>query len=130
MLTISRPTILGFAAAAATIGVALLLRKTLALDFFGALLGITAGVYLGFGLLDGRSKEIVIELVGVLIFLGLAVAGLKLWAYFLAAGFFLHGFWDAAHHAKGIRTKIARWWRPSCLAYDWIVGAFIVAWWR
>ncbi len=130
MFSDSRATILGVAAAAATVGVALLLRKALALDFFGALLGITAGVYLGFGLLDGRLKQISIELAGILFFLGLAVAGLKLWPYALAAGFFLHGFWDAAHHARDIQTKMVRWWRPSCMAYDWVVGAFIVAWWR
>ena len=126
----SRAALLGTAAAAATIAAALLLSKPAAREFLGALLGVTAGVYLGFGLLDGRPRELRIEVAGILLFLGLAVLGLKVWPYFLAAGFFLHGLWDAAHHARGVKTRIVDWWRPSCLAYDWLVSAFIVAWWR
>ncbi|NQV19989.1 MAG: hypothetical protein HQ511_01085 [Rhodospirillales bacterium] len=85
-----------------------------------------AGVYLGFSVLDGRPRTIVMETVVMVMFFALAILGLKFSLWILAFGYFAHGVWDCLHHPKLITTKIAAWYPPFCAVYDWTVATFIV----
>ena len=102
----------------------------LAVSFFAVLLGVTAGVYLGFALVDGRLREIFIETFVLLLFMLLAMAALNLDVRLLSLGFFLHGLWDLAHHPRAVQTKLVLWYPPACLVFDWIVAAFIFFRWQ
>ena len=101
-----------------------------ALSFFAILLGITAGVYLGFAVLDGRPREIVLEVIALLIFFALAYFGLWRSPMYLVAGFIAHGLWDTLHHPRAVQTKKVDWYPPACLVYDVLVGAYIFFWLR
>jgi hypothetical protein len=125
-----QPFARGAAAAAATIGVSLLLGRDAALGFYAIVLGATAGVYLGFAALDGRRRELGLEIAGIVFFVLLALAGLQGRPHVLALGFFLHILWDYAHHPRGLQTRIIGWYPPACVAYDGLVGAFLLVWWR
>lgn len=131
MPSIRRPLIAASLAALVTIFIAFVLPRDVALDFLGVILGVTAGVYLGFAIHDGRRREVGIEVIGLAIFSTLAVLGIEGRPGMLAAGFLLHIAWDFAHHPRGVQTKIVPWYPPACLVYDGLVGAFLVwLWWR
>lgn len=66
----------GTFAAVVTMAVAMLLPRTMALNLLAVILGVTAGVYLGFAVLDGRARELGIEVAGIIFFAAFAVLGL------------------------------------------------------
>lgn len=77
---------------------------------------------------DGRPRQIIIEILGVIAFCSCAVLGLWVSPIFLLIGYFAHGIWDIIHHSHGIKTKVTHWYIPFCLIYDWLVGAYIIYW--
>ncbi len=123
-----KETLLGVALAAPTIIIALIIPKVYALDSFALLLAFIAAVYLGFALVDGRMKQLMIEITFIVFIVSLAALGLWVSPYFFVAGYFAHGAWDILHHPKGIQTKLVSWWPPFCLVYDWIIAVFLM-WW-
>lgn len=121
--------ILGFVAAVVTISIAAFIPKSISLQFFGILLGVIAGVYLGYGISDGRAREIIIECGNIFLMLSLIFTGILVSPYFLALGYFAHGIWDIAHHPKLVQTKVPQSYIYLCSIYDWVAGIFIVVWW-
>jgi len=113
-----------------TLAAAVLLPKQTALELLALFLTFIGGIYGGFALLDKRTREFVIESLGLLVTFALAAAGLWVSPVYLAAGYFFHGVWDALHHPKGIQTVIPRGYAPFCLIFDMPVGVFILFWWR
>ena len=125
-----RGSLIGAALSLPTLALGAWLPYYLAVGFFAVLLGVTAGVYLGFALQDGRRLVILAETVLLLPFMLLAMAALSLNIHLLAFGFFLHGLWDLAHHPRAVQTRLVPWYPPACLVFDWIVAAFIFFHWR
>ncbi|HLE37218.1 MAG TPA: DUF6010 family protein [Candidatus Acidoferrales bacterium] len=125
-----RGSLIGAALSLPTLALGAWLPYYLAVGFFAVLLGVTAGVYLGFALQDGRRLVILAETVLLLPFMLLAIAALSLNIHLLAFGFFLHGLWDLAHHLRAVQTRLVPWYPPACLVFDWIVAAFIFFHWR
>ena len=120
----------GLFGAIATIAIASLLPKTMALELLSIVFGGIAFVYFGFVLIDGRRREMFIEFGNIGLTIALALLGLWIAPYWLAIGYLAHGLWDALHHPRGVQTNIPRWYIPFCLTYDWVVGVFILLWWR
>lgn len=129
-MTTPKALSMGSAAAIATIIIAILIPKTMALDLLFAILVAIAFVYFGFVLMDGRVREMLFEFGNIALTLTLAFSGLWVAPYWLATGYFIHGIWDAVHHPEGVQTKIPRWYIPFCLLFDWLVAGFIIIWWR
>ena len=78
-------------------------------------LGVTAGIYLGFTLQDGRSSAFGVEVLGLALFAAVAsvaLAGRTPWL--LAAGYVGHSVGDLVHHRRGIDTAMPWWWVPVC----------------
>jgi hypothetical protein len=96
-----------------------------ALDFFAVILVLIAGVYIGFAIEDGRRNKLVIEVAVALGFVALVLLGMWKWPWLIPAGYFLHGVWDLLHHPLKIGARVRKWYPPACIAYDWLVGAFI-----
>jgi len=119
----------GIAGGGAVIAISLALSKDVAPAFLAVFLGVVAGVYGGFALLDGRRRECLIEICGMALFLLLGMLGLWVSSSFLAAGWLLHGLWDILHHPRAIRTKLVTWYPPLCMAFDFIIGLFILFRW-
>ena len=120
----------GLIGAIVTVVVASFLPKPKALELLSAVLVGIAAVYLGFVLLDGRRREMLIEFGNIGLTIALALLGLWVAPVWLAVGYFAHGLWDAVHHPRGVQTKIPQWYVPFCLIYDWIIGGFVLLWWR
>jgi hypothetical protein len=120
----------GLALSVATLLVVWTLPRPVALDLLAVLLGVIAGVYVGFAIHDGRTRAKIVEGIGVAVFLGFAMMGLWSSPHWLAAGYFLHILWDYAHHPRAIPTKTVAWYPTACLVYDGLLGAYILyTWW-
>lgn len=67
-----------------------------------------------------------IEVLGTIIFVALAVLGVKRSPWFLAIGMVLHGLtWDIWHYRNS--TYIPDWYVIACLAVDLAFGAYVAA---
>jgi len=123
----AQPMAGGMVLAGGTYATASLLPEDVQLPLHAVLLSAIAAVYVGFAIADGRARFLAIQGAGVLAFGALAVAGLALHAGFLAAGYGLHGVWDLLHHRSEVPGRQAPWYVPLCLAYDWVVAAYLLA---
>jgi hypothetical protein len=119
-------------AAGAALGAAILVIPAFlsapdAFGFLAVLLGMIAGVYLGFALQDGRVRAFRTEYVGIVAHGALATIALVTEsAAVLAGGYLGHALWDAVHHPRGLDTVIPRWYVPLCIGYDVVVGAYVL----
>jgi hypothetical protein len=67
-----------------------------------------------------------VEVLGTIIFVALAVLGVKRSPWFLAIGMVLHGLaWDMWHYRNS--NYIPDWYVVACLAVDLAVGAYVAA---
>jgi hypothetical protein len=96
------------------------------LEVHAVLLAAIGAIYVGFALADGRQRTLAVEVAGALLFGGMAVAGLWTSAWVLAAGYALHGVWDALHHRSAIPGRYAPWYIPLCAVYDTVVAAYLL----
>jgi hypothetical protein len=96
-----------------------------ALDFYGIMLAMIAGVYIGFAISDGRRDKLILEVVIALGFCMLVLIGMWKWPVLIAVGYLLHAVWDLAHHPFKFGARVKSWYPPACVIYDALVGAFI-----
>lgn len=120
------PYLLAVALAALTVVPGLLLPQHVTVTALSLLLFGIAAVYFGFAVADGRRSALLIESVVVLLYLGLALSGLLVSAWWLVAGYALHGIWDLLHHNRTFGAHVARWYIPFCVLYDWLIALFLV----
>jgi hypothetical protein len=67
-----------------------------------------------------------IELAGAVVFVALAVLGVRRSPWFLASGMVLHGLaWDSWHYRNS--TYIPDWYVIACMAVDLAVGVYVAA---
>ena len=94
-------------------------------DFYGILLVMIAGGYIGFGVSDGRRHALVLELVVTLGFCALVLLGMWKWPILIAYGYFLHAVWDLLHQPFKLGARVRGWYPVSGIIYSGMVGAFI-----
>ena len=92
-------------------------------------LGVTAGIYLGFGLLDGRPGQIAVQIAGALPFVAAGWLSRGRLAV-LGVAWMAHGLWDGVHELGVMRTIIPSWYAAACLGLDFAVGAVALRWAR
>lgn len=118
----------GVGAGIATILLFIVLPRSYTLDIIPLLLTLIASVYLGFAVIDGRQREIIIEVTVALMFIVVALLGMWLSPYLWLVGYIGHGIWDIAHSKKGIQTNVPAWYKPFCMIYDWMIALFLLFW--
>jgi hypothetical protein len=67
------------------------------------------------------------ETTTALVFFALALLGLWFSTRFLAIGYLLHGLWDLFHHPHRAGASAGPVFPPLCLAFDLVVGAYVLA---
>jgi hypothetical protein len=89
---------------------------------------LAALIYVGFAAVSGASSMWrSIELMGLGFFTLVAVLGLRFSVLFLAAGWAVHGLWDALLHLTQHTTFVPDWYPVICLGFDLIVAIYIAA---
>ena len=85
---------------------------------------LIAAVYIGFGVADGRSRVVVVEVCVASAFVLVAALGVTGSAWLLVAGLGGHGLKDLWQH----RTRFVantRWWPPFCATVDVVAAALV-----
>jgi hypothetical protein len=103
--------------------------------FYGAVLVAIAGVYLAFMAYFGNVSSWRTELIAVIAFSVLGIAGTR-YAAVLILGYALHGIWDALHEMAGHSgfspfgsggfTAIPLAYGVFCAAFDIAIAAYFV----
>jgi hypothetical protein len=108
----------------ATDAVVLALPRQLARRLSGAGLAATGGVYLGFGLADGRRSALLVQAGELLGFTALAALGIQRDSPgLLGVGWLSHPIWDALHYGGRGPTRVRSWFPPFCISYDVALAA-------
>jgi hypothetical protein len=102
-------------------------RTALATGLFAA-----AGAYFGFAIVGPVARVwVLIELLQVIVFGALGLAGWKGSPKWLALGWALHPIWDFVLHYLGPgRTFAPLTYSISCITFDWVVAAYILIYYR
>jgi hypothetical protein len=80
-------------------------------------------IYAWAAILHGGRGDLGVEALGVLAFVGVALAGYARWPWLIGIGILAHGLaWDSWHH--GHSSYIPDWYSLGCLVTDLGVGAF------
>jgi hypothetical protein len=127
-----RPVFTGIALGVGSLGPHLFLEDDLSVAFAAVLISLIAGIYFGFAVVNGSTREQVIEFSVANGFLFAAVLGIALWPGIIAVAYIGHAAWDFAHH-NGIRLPLVRvpgWYVPWCAAVDGVIGLGLIVMWR
>src|SRR6185369_17365689 len=102
-------------------------RTALATGLFAA-----AGAYFGFAIVAPVPRVwVLIELLQVIAFSAMGLAGWRGSAKWLALGWALHPFWDFVLHYLGPGRAFAPWtYAIACITFDWVVAAYILIYYR
>jgi hypothetical protein len=102
-------------------------RTALATGLFAA-----AGAYFGFAFNDQTSRIwVLLELIQVVAFSAMGLAGWKGSAKWLALGWALLPIWDFVLHYLGPGRSFAPLaYSISCITFDWVVAAYILIYYR
>ncbi|RYD84715.1 MAG: hypothetical protein EOP61_39740, partial [Sphingomonadales bacterium] len=68
------------------------------LGFAALLIALIAGIYFGFAVINGSSRDQFVEFNVSGLFAVAALLGLLWWPLLLALAYFGHALWDLAHH--------------------------------
>jgi hypothetical protein len=96
-------------------------------SFYPTVLIVVASYYVLFAVVGGSTRPLVIELIVMIPFAVLAVAGFKLSQWLVAAGLAAHGVMDFFHGYVVTNPGLPDWWPGFCLAYD-VAAAGCLAW--
>jgi hypothetical protein len=102
-------------------------RTALATGLFAA-----AGAYFGFAIVAPVPRIwVLIELLQVVAFSAMGLAGWKGSAKWLALGWALHPLWDfGVHHLGPGRSFAPVTYVLACITFDWVVAAYILIYYR
>jgi hypothetical protein len=102
-------------------------RTALATGLFAA-----AGAYFGFAIVAPVPRIwVLIELLQVVAFSAMGLAGWKGSAKWLALGWALHPLWDfGVHHLGPGRSFAPVTYVFACITFDWVVAAYILIYYR
>jgi hypothetical protein len=90
-------------------------------------LGVAAGIYVGFGLQDGRPRFAFAEFLA-----GVPFVAAALWwphaIHVLAVAWLAHGVVDGLHLAGFVGTRVPDWYPGACLGLDVVLGLAALRW--
>lgn len=126
-----QPVLTGVAVGIVSLAPHFLLTPQASLAFAAILIGLIAGVYFGFAVVNGSPREQMIEFNVTGVFAVAGLLGLLQWPILLPLAYFGHAAWDFAHHNRSKLGLVAipQWYVPWCVVIDVIVGAGLLAIW-
>jgi hypothetical protein len=109
-----------------------LLTENLSVGFAATFISLIAGIYFGFAVVNGSTREQMIEVTVAGLFLSAAMLGLALWPGIIALAYLGHAVWDFAHHNRMRLSlvQIPSWYVPWCAIIDVIIGVGLIVVWR
>lgn len=126
-----RPLLTGVAVGIASLLPHAFLAPDASLGFAAVLIGLIAGVYFGFAVMNGSPRDQLVEFNVTGLFTIAGLLGLLWQPILLPLAYFGHALWDLAHHNRARLSLVAipQWYVPWCIVIDVIVGAGLLAIW-
>lgn len=97
------------------------------LTVYGIALVPTAGAYVFFGLINEAFSALPRELLGILLYGGLGLAGVWRWPVLIAFGWATHVAWDLAVSPETAASYVPGWWPALCVGTDLFLAGYITA---
>ncbi|HVG29259.1 MAG TPA: DUF6010 family protein [Pyrinomonadaceae bacterium] len=96
------------------------------LTIYALSLAAAALIYVGFAFGGGATRGwLGLELAGVVLFSLAALLGVRVSAWFLAAGWAAHAAWDALLHTHAGAPFVPDWYRAACAGFDLTLAAYL-----
>ena len=95
--------------------------------FYPTVMIVIAFYYALFAVIGGSTQALLSELIVILVFVGLSVAGFKLSLWLVVAALAAQGCYDLVHDYLYVTPGVPPFWPHFCFAYD-IVAAAYLAW--
>ena len=87
---------------------------------------IAALIYLVFAVRGAAPEWLGLELLGVAIYGGVALLGLRYSSLLIALGWGLHPIWDALIHPLYTIEFVPTWYALACVSFDVVMAGYIV----
>jgi hypothetical protein len=97
------------------------------LTLYGIALIPTAGTYVFFALINGAIGALPRELLGVLLYGSLGLAGVWRYPVLIAFGWTAHIAWDLAVAGESAAFYAPAWWPSFCVGTDLFLAGYITA---
>lgn len=117
-------TLIGISSGLMTILIFYSLKPMNKNTIYGLILAGIAFLYIGYTWSNLESA--IISFLQALFFLLFAYLGINKSAYFLVAGYFLHGIWDGVYPLFGRSDLLPPDYDFFCLTYDFIVAIYLL----
>ncbi|MEL7544449.1 MAG: DUF6010 family protein [Pseudomonadota bacterium] len=132
---VSRPYLTGLLGGLLALAPHAVLPDAASIAYAAILMGLIAGIYIGFALQKGTESQVLVEVSAAGLFALAALVGGIALPIVIPIAYFAHGLWDAAHHARKrgdeFLVQTPRWYPPFCAVVDWVVAlGLFVLWWR
>lgn len=113
----------------AAIGVVAAIRRGTRreVEWLASLLVVAALVYPLGGIAVHPISELTLEATGTLLFLALALLGVRGSPWFLALGWGVHAVWDLAIPALRGGSYLPAWYPLLCLGFDVVVAGYVAS---
>ena len=127
-----RPVLTGLAIGVVTLVPHALLAPEASLGFAAVLIALIGGIYFGFAVVNGSSRDQLVEFNVAGLFAVAGLLGLLKWPILLPLAYFGHTLWDLAHHNRWRLRLVAipQWYVPWCAIIDAIIGAGLLIIWN
>ena len=125
------PVLTGIAVSVVSLLPHFFLSPEASLGFAAVFIGLIAGVYFGFAVVNGSGRDQLVEFTVTGLFAVSGLFGLLLWPLLLPVAYFAHAAWDLAHHNRARLSLVAipQWYVPWCIVIDVIVGTGLLVIW-
>jgi hypothetical protein len=90
--------------------------------FYPTALIVIASYYLLFAAIGGSVQTAVVEVIGMSVFIVVAVVGFKFSPWWIVLGLFSHGLFDFTHGLFIDNTGVPLWWPGFCLSIDVVLS--------
>ena len=93
--------------------------------FYPTVLMVVGSYYVLFAAMARSPRSILVECIGLAVFIAAAILGFKFNLWVVAAGLVGHGVFDFFHAGLIANPGVPAWWPSFCLSYDVVAGAFL-----
>lgn len=89
-------------------------------------LTIAALIYIWFAWANGAREWLWLEILGAVVYGGVAWIGLRYAPLLIGVGWLLHPLWDAVIHPLQTTDFVPTWYALACISFDLVIGIYIV----
>jgi hypothetical protein len=93
--------------------------------FYPTLMMVIASYYALFAVMGGSIQVLIIELILMLVFFGVSIAGFKRSLWLVVVALAAHGVFDFVHDHWIENPGVPAWWPTFCLAYDVAAATYL-----